>query len=103
MAEKPDKDGVKPAEAEAQSPATPAPSPGSGLSRKERPHVRESVRPRAAVVYEIIQSSATRRSAKKSTRNARRADAQDFLAPPESRFSPLYKSSGEKRRPWSSG
>ena len=51
----------------------------------------------------LFRSSATRRSAKKSTRNARRADAQDFLAPPESRFSPLYKSSGEKRRPWSSG
>ena len=30
------------------------PPPGSGLSRKERAQVRESVKPRAAVVYEII-------------------------------------------------
>lgn len=28
--------------------------PGSGLSRKERQIVRESAKPRAAVVYEII-------------------------------------------------
>ena len=30
------------------------PQPGSGLSRKERAQVRESVKPRPAVIYEII-------------------------------------------------
>ena len=32
------------------------PQPGSGLSRKERAQVRESVKPRPAVIYEIIRT-----------------------------------------------
>ncbi len=53
MAEKAPKDG---ASAKKDEPGTSAqdPPPGSGLSRKERQQVREGVRHRPAVVYEII-------------------------------------------------
>jgi len=53
MAEKAPKDG---ATAKKDEPVPPAqdPLPGSGLSRKERQQVREGVRHRPAVVYEII-------------------------------------------------
>ncbi|MFA7305049.1 MAG: formate/nitrite transporter family protein [Hyphomicrobium sp.] len=53
MADKAPKDGAKPKQDEPASPAQ-DPPPGSGLSRKERQQVRESVRHRPAVVYEII-------------------------------------------------
>ncbi|MBN9353685.1 MAG: formate/nitrite transporter family protein, partial [Hyphomicrobium denitrificans] len=53
MADKAPKDG---ASAKKDEPGTSAqdPPPGSGLSRKERQQVREGVRHRPAVVYEII-------------------------------------------------
>ncbi|HVX37822.1 MAG TPA: formate/nitrite transporter family protein [Hyphomicrobium sp.] len=53
MADKAPKDGAK---SKKDEPAPPAqdPPPGSGLSRKERQQVREGVRHRPAVVYEII-------------------------------------------------
>lgn len=53
MADKAPKDG---ASAKKDEPGTSAqdPTPGSGLSRKERQQVREGVRHRPAVVYEII-------------------------------------------------
>ncbi len=47
------KDGVQEAQDEAKTPAS-DPAPGSGLSRKEKQQVREGVRHRPAVVYEII-------------------------------------------------
>jgi formate/nitrite transporter FocA (FNT family) len=53
MAAKPPKDEVETAQEE--KPSKPNdPSPGSGLSRKEKQQVREGVRHRPAVVYEII-------------------------------------------------
>jgi formate/nitrite transporter FocA (FNT family) len=49
----PPKDAVE--EAQGGDPSAPSdPSPGSGLSRKEKQQVREGVRHRPAVVYEII-------------------------------------------------
>ena len=56
MAEKPGKDAAKPVKNEGQSSTAPDPTPGSGLSRKERQQVRDSTRPRPAVVYEIIRA-----------------------------------------------
>ncbi|MFT3733338.1 MAG: formate/nitrite transporter family protein [Hyphomicrobium sp.] len=50
---KPAKDKVSEAQGEKESPAA-EPTPGSGLSRKEKQQVREGVRHRPAVVYEII-------------------------------------------------
>jgi len=51
MSDKSPKDGEK---AKKDEPAAQDPPPGSGLSRKERQQVREGVRHRPAVVYEII-------------------------------------------------
>ena len=53
MADKAPRDGAK---SKKDEPAPPSqdPPPGSGLSRKERQQVREGVRHRPAVVYEII-------------------------------------------------
>lgn len=53
MAAKPPKDEVETAQEEKPSKSN-DPSPGSGLSRKEKQQVREGVRHRPAVVYEII-------------------------------------------------
>jgi formate/nitrite transporter FocA (FNT family) len=53
MADKAPKDGAKSKKDEHVPPAQ-DPPPGSGLSRKERQQVREGVRHRPAVVYEII-------------------------------------------------
>jgi len=53
MADKAPKDGASTKKDEPTPPAQ-DPPPGSGLSRKERQQVREGVRHRPAVVYEII-------------------------------------------------
>lgn len=53
MASKPPKDEVDQAQEEKPSKSS-DPPPGSGLSRKEKQQVREGVRHRPAVVYEII-------------------------------------------------
>ncbi|MBS0251665.1 MAG: formate/nitrite transporter family protein [Proteobacteria bacterium] len=53
MGSKPPKDEVD--KAQEEKPSKPSdPTPGSGLSRKEKQQVREGVRHRPAVVYEII-------------------------------------------------